>query len=63
MLLENREAGKAKIFVDCDTREKLIFPISKSEELTSATQTEKTLHKFFNQFTCLMKRVVPTGKG
>ena len=41
MLLGNREAGKANISVDCGTKEKLRFPISKSEEPTSATQTEK----------------------
>ena len=41
MLLGNREAGKAKISRDCDTREKLRFSILKSEEPTSATQTEK----------------------
>ena len=63
MLLENREAGKSKIFGDCGTREKLRFMIPKSEEPTSATQTEKTLHKFLNQFTCSIKRVVPFGKG
>ena len=63
MLLRNREAGKAKIYGDCGTREKLRFPIPKSEEPTSATQTEKTLHKFLNQFTCSMKRVVLTVKG
>ena len=41
MLLENREAGKAKIYGDCGTRKKLRFLIPKSDEPTFATQTEK----------------------
>ena len=63
MLLGNREAGKAKISEDCGTREKLRVSIPKSDKPTSATQTEKTLHKFLNQFTYSMKRVVPAVKG
>ena len=41
MLFENQEARKAKISVDCGTREKLRFSILKSKETNSATQTKK----------------------